>query len=187
MILFENKGSENTKDCFRAVADRVEELGLNHVVVASTSGRTGAKAVEFFAGLDVKVTVVSHQFGYKRDGEIEMEEEFRKKIEDAENASLVVTPDVLTRVNKMVRKKYGGATYLDFIADTLRIFSEGMKVSIECSLQAADSGEIPVKEEIAVIAGTGSGSDTGIVLESQHTHNLFDIDVREIVCMPREK
>lgn len=187
LTLFESKGPENTEECFRLIAERMEEVGIDHLVVASTSGETGAKAVEYFEEKDVHVVVVSHQYGYSEDGKIELEDEHRNSIENSDNASLVVTPDVLTRVPKIVRGKYGGFSNLDLIADTLRIFSQGMKVCVECIIQAADSGNIPVGEEVAAIAGTISGADTGVILESQHSHKLFDIDIREIICMPREK
>lgn len=187
LTLFEEKGKENTEECFRLVAERVKELDIDYIVVASTSGETGAKAVEYFSDEDFHVVVVSHQYGYSEDGEIELEEEHREVIEESENASLVVTPDVLTRIPKIVRGKYGGFSHLDLIADTLRMFSQGTKVCVECVVQAADSGKIPVEEEIAAIAGTVSGSDTGIILKSQHSHKIFDLDIREIICMPREK
>lgn len=184
---FEEKGEKNTERCLKKVQDRIEELDLDHLVIASTSGKTGAKAAELFEGSKTKVVVVSHQYGFREDGEIELEEEHRESIEEVENASLVVTPDVLTRIPKMVRGKYGGFSYLDLVADTLRIFSEGVKVCVECVVQAADSGEIPVGEEIAAVAGTGSGADTGVILEGQHSHKLFDMDIKEIVCMPRNR
>ncbi len=186
LTLFEEKGPENTEKCFEVVGERVRELGVNYVVVASTSGETGAEAVKFFEDYDVEVIVVSHQYGYAEDGQIELEEDHREVIENSENSSLVITPDVLTRVPKIVRGKYGGFSPLDLIADTLRMFSQGTKVCIECTVQAADSGNIPVGEEIAAIAGTVAGADSGIILESQHSHKIFDIDIREIVCMPRE-
>lgn len=187
LTLFDSKGPENTEECFRLVAERMGETDIEHLVVASTSGETGVKAAEYFEDRDVQVAVVSHQYGYSEDGEVELEDGYRRSIENSDNASLVVTPDVLTRVPKIVRGKYGGFSDLDLIADTLRIFSQGMKVCVECVIQAADSGNIPVGEEIAAIAGTISGGDTGVILKSQHSHNLFDIDVREIICMPREK
>ncbi len=185
LILFGSKGPENTDKCFDLVSKRIRDLDLDYLVVASTSGETGAKAVNFFRDLGVTVIVVSHQYGFRTDGEIELQDKYREIIEKSKNSKLVVTPDVLTRVPKMVRGKYKGFSYLDVIADTLRIFSEGVKVCVECVVQTADSGNIPVGEEIAAIAGTGSGADTGIILESQHSHKLLDIDIREIVCMPR--
>lgn len=187
LVLFDERGKENTSKCLRLVADRMEEKEIDKAVVASTSGETGVRALKSFSDMDVKLVVVSHQFGFKEDGEIELKERNKEKIESSETASLVVTPDILTRVPKMSRGKYGGSTYLDLIADTLRLFSEGMKVCVECSVQATDSGEIPSGEEIAAIAGTGSGADTGIILESKHSHKLFDIDIKEIVCMPRQR
>lgn len=187
LTLFENKEADNTLACFESVADRVKELGLEHVVVASTSGETGAKAVEYFEDYGVELVVITHQYGFKRDGKIELEDEHRKVIEEANSANLIATPDVLTRVPKIVRGKYGGASYLDLIADTLRIFSEGVKVCVECTVQAADSGNIPVGKEIAAIAGTGHGADTGVILVGQHSHKMLDIDIREIVCMPRKR
>ncbi len=187
LILFKNKGPQNTSVCFEAVADRIEENDINHLVVASTSGETGAKALDFFSDQDLKVVVVTHQFGFREDGISELDDDYRKKIDEDSDACLVVTPDVLTRVPKVVRGRYGGFSSLGLIADTLRIFSEGIKVCVECTVQAADSGEIPVNEEVAVIAGTEGGADTGVILESQHSHHILDIDVREIVCIPRKK
>lgn len=187
LVLFEENGSENTTECLEIVGERIKDLDLDHVVIASTTGETGAKAVDFFENYDVNLAVVTHQYGFRKDGEIKLEEEYREIIENSDFASLVITPDVLTRVPKIMRKDYEGSNYLDVIADTLRLFSEGMKVGVECTVQAADSGELPVCEEIAVIAGTGQGADTGIILESQHSHKLMDIDIKEIICMPREK
>ena len=184
--LFEDKDVENTEDTLEAVGERIEELDIDHVVVATTSGETGAKAVRYFEDQDVEVVVVSHQYGYSEPGEVELEDEHRRTIEDAGNSSLVFTPDILTRIPKIVRKKYGGGSELDLISDTLRMVSQGTKVCIECTVQAADSGNIPVDEEIAAIAGTVEGADTGLILESQHSQDIFDIDIKEIVCMPRD-
>lgn len=187
MVLFGEKGPRNTMACFEAVADRIEGGNINHVVVASTSGETGVKALKFFEDHDVKIVVVTHQFGYKKDGKCELEAELRRKIEESDNGNLVVTPDVLTRVPKIVRGRYGGFSSLGLIADSLRIFSEGIKVCVECTIQAADSGEIPAKEEIAAVAGTAEGADTAVIIQSQHSHHVLDTDIREILCIPRER
>lgn len=187
LLLFEEKGEQNTSKCFDLVKDRMEERAVEKVVVASTSGENGVRALRKFEDLEVKIVVVSHQFGYKKDGKIEFDDQKRKKIERADNASLVVTSDLLTRVPKMFRGKYGGSTKLDIIADTLRIFSEGVKVCVECSVQATDSGEISPGEEVAVIAGTAHGADTAVILESAHSHKLFEFDIKEIICIPRDR
>ncbi len=184
---YQESGKDNTLETFEAVAARVENLDLNYVIVATTTGETGAKAVEFFEDIEADLIVVAHQYGFRSDGKIELEDEYRDIIEDSSYTRLVVTPDILTRVPKIARGKYDGFTYLDMISDTLKLFSEGMKVCVECTIQAADSGNVSVNEEIAVMAGTGKGADTGVILESKHSHKLFDIDVKEIVCMPRNR
>lgn len=187
ITLFKEKGPENTKKCFELVSERMEKLDIEEVVVATTTGKTGAEAVKFFENKEKEVTAVSHQYGYKEDGKIKLKDQYRDIMEKSENASLVITPDLLTRIPKIIRNKYGGRTYLDLIADTLRMFSQGMKVCIECVSQAADTGKIPANEEIAAIAGTVEGADTGIILESKHSNKMLDTDIREIICMPREK
>lgn len=183
--LFEDKNEDNTDECFELVRKRVNSLDIENVVVATTSGETGARAAEFFEEDNIDLVVVSHQYGYKEDGKVELEDEYKESIENHENCSLVFTPDVLTRVPKIVRGKYNSFSHLDLISDTLRMISQGAKVCVECTIQAADSGNIPVNEEICAIAGTVNGADTGVILKSQHSQNLFDIDFKEIICMPR--
>lgn len=182
---FEEPGAKNTQKCFELVDRRLGDLDIGCLIVASTTGKTGCRAIDFFEDRDIEVVVVTHQYGFREDNEIELKDEYRETIENSGNASLVITPDVLTRVPKIARRKYQGYSTLDIIADTLRIFSEGMKVCIECAVQAADSGNAPAGEEIAAIAGTGHGADTALILEGQHSHKLLDININEIVCMPR--
>ena len=63
----------------------------------------------------------------------------------------------------------------------------GLKVAVECALIAADQGVIPVDEEIVAAGGTVSGSDTVCVIRPAHTASFFDLQVREIVAMPRNR
>jgi len=182
---FEEKGAENTEETLNLAKERAKELGIKYVVVASTSGETGVKALELFDGTGIGVIVVTHQAGFKRKGKTELKEEYRKVIE--EKGILVIGSDILTTVPKMITQKYGGTTLFNVVADTLRLFSQGMKVCIECAVKAADFGAVPIGEEIIAIAGTAKGSDTAIVLKPAHVHNFFDIDIREIIAIPRER
>jgi hypothetical protein len=62
-----------------------------------------------------------------------------------------------------------------------------MKVAIECTIMAADSGVIPIEKTIAV-GGTsterGKGSDCAIVAWPSHCNNFFDFRVLEILAKP---
>jgi hypothetical protein len=63
----------------------------------------------------------------------------------------------------------------------------GLKVAVECTLIAADQGAIPVDEEVVAVGGTASGADTVCVIRPSHTSAFFDLQVREIVAMPRNR
>ena len=71
------------------------------------------------------------------------------------------------------------------IADTLRMFGQGVKVCVEIVAMASDANLLPVADVIAV-AGTGQGADTCILVGANATHQFFDIKVREIIAKPRE-
>jgi len=50
----------------KASKERADELGIRDIVVASTEGSTGLKAVEVFKGYNV--VIVTHVTGYKGPG-----------------------------------------------------------------------------------------------------------------------
>lgn len=182
---FEEKGEDNTAETLRLARERALELGINYVVVASTTGKTGSEAIKAFKDTGVGVVVVTHQTGYKEDNVQELKEEDRKFIE--ENGTVVTSSDLLTRVPKLVAQKYGGFSPFHIISDTLKMFSKGMKVCVEIAVMAADAGAVPVGEEIIAVSGTAKGADTAVVMTAANVHKLFDIDIREVLAIPREK
>jgi hypothetical protein len=46
---------------------------------------------------------------------------------------------------------------------------------------------IGVSDEVIAVGGTMSGADTACVIRPAHTANFFDLQVREIVAMPRNR
>ena len=75
---------------------------------------------------------------------------------------------------------------MDVVADTLRMFSHGVKVAAEISIMAADAGLIPVGEEIIAIGGRGHGVDTAVILTPVNAKDLFKLQFHEIIAMPRD-
>jgi uncharacterized protein len=71
------------------------------------------------------------------------------------------------------------------IADTLRMFGQGVKVAVEIVAMASDANLLPVADVIAV-AGTGRGADTCILVAANSSNLFFDIKVREILAKPRD-
>jgi hypothetical protein len=172
IVYFEEKGPKNTDNTLNLAKERALELGISHVVVASTTGETGRKAIDVFENSGIEVIVVTHQAGYKEEGELEIKDEYRRLIK--EKGKLIIASDLLTTVPKAFPS-------LNIIANTLRMFSQGVKVCIECAVMAADAGAIPVDREIVAIAGTARGADTALVLKPANIHRIFDLDVREII------
>jgi len=182
VVYFDEKGEVNTETTLKLAKERAVELGIRHVVVASTTGRTGRRAIEVFEGTGINVVVVTHQMGYKKENRLEMDEDAMRFIK--ERGKLVVGSDLFTTVPK-ITQKYGGWNPFNIIADTLRIFCEGMKVCVEIATMAADAGAIPVGEDVVAIAGTARGADTAVVIRPSNVHRFFETKIREIICMPR--
>lgn len=187
------KGQANTEKTLNMSKERALEMGIKHVIVASTTGTTGLRAVEFFAGSGIKVIVVSHQAGLNVQGH-PMSQEVRKKIE-SQNTPLLIATNVLSSPGRFSRNAagwkrsdytlYNTIFPIDMIADTLRMFCQGMKVCVEIVLMAADAGLIPMDQEIISISGTARGADTAIVAKPAYMTNIFDFKIREIIAMPK--
>ena len=189
IIYFDNVGKENTNELITATVKRTEELGIKHVVIASTSGETTIKLAQALKGKDVKIVSVTHQYGLREGGKWEMDDSNLKTLEDM---GVVVTTQshMFSGVERAISKRIGGASRIDAISDTLRaVFGKGFKVALEVAMMAADSGHIPVSSETEIIAigGTRQGADVAVVVRPAHSHDFFSMQVREIIAMPRAK
>jgi len=184
IIYFDRPGEENTETILGLAKKRAQENGIKDVVVASTRGETGAKASAVFKGFNL--VVVTHHTGFREPGVQELKEENRKIIE--ENGGKILTgTHVFMNVERAIRNKFGTAYPTEIVAQTLRLFGEGMKVAIEIVAMAADAGLIPADKEVLSIAGTGKGADTAIVVQPANSSRIFDMTVKEIIAKPRTR
>jgi hypothetical protein len=181
-VYFDKTGRENTGKTLEVAAKRVEELRIQNVVVASTSGETGLRAAKIFASKNL--VVVTHSTGFVKPDYQEFLPEFRKKIQEA-GAKILTCQHALGGVGRAVRKKLETYELEEIIAYTLRIFGEGTKVAVEVALMAADAGLIPTREPCISVGGTDRGADTAILLKPAHAQNFFDLRVMEIIAKPR--
>jgi len=195
---FEKSKPENADIVLDLVKEKALEKGIKHVVVASTRGVTGVKAVELFKDTGINVVVVTHQIGPRGPELLEENEEKIKalggKIVTCTHAfggvgsSLRRTPP---RQKGQPRPQPFWPSYVpptgDLIANVLRLFCAGMKVTFEITLMAADAGAIPIGENVIAVAGQGRGADTAIVIKSANTTSFFDLDVQEIIAKPITK
>lgn len=189
IVYFEKAGSQNTDDTIRLAADRAKELGIKYVVVASVSGETGVKAARAFADTDVKVIVIGHHVGFSGPGQRDFEDRYLKELTEM-GIPIVEMSHALSGVERSITRRLGGASRVESIAEALRtLIGVGTKVCVEISIMAADGGYVPVdgKTEIIALGGTWPGVDTACVIKPAHANNFFDLQVREFVCMPRDK
>lgn len=180
---FEKPGKQNTDAVLEQVRRHVKKEGIKHVVVASTSGETGAKAVKLLKG--VNVVVVTHHHGFLEAGESELNPQFVKEIE-ASGATVFTGTHALSSAERAIRKQLGTVEALELIAYTLRLMGQGTKVCVEVTLMAADAGLIPSDEDVVAVGGTDRGADTALRIKPANSARIFDLRIREIVAKPSE-
>lgn len=183
---FKKPGRVNTGEVLQIARKRAEELGINTIVVASSTGGTAARAVEVLLGR--KVIAVSHSTGFTHGSPQPNVQKFtlkNREIVESKGGTVLTTTHAFAGVSRAIRNKYKTYTSIDMIANTLKVFGSGMKVACEITLMAADSGLVRTGEEdIIAIAGTGGGADTAIVLQPVISQDFFDLKVKEILCKP---
>jgi hypothetical protein len=180
-VYFTQSGSRNTERTLELAKARASTLGIRKVLVATTSGATGAKAARELEGLEV--IVVTHSTGFREPDTQELTEENRAAIEAA-GAKILTCQHAFGGVGRAVRKKLGTYEVDEIMAFTLRTFCEGVKVAAEMALMAADAGLVRTDEAVIAIAGTGRGADTAVVLKPANAQTFFDLRFLELLCMP---
>jgi hypothetical protein len=179
---FHRPGPRNTSRALEIARKRAEELDIHTILVASTRGDTGAQAAQQFS--EYNVVVVTHATGFGGPNTQELTNENRATIEAA-GARLLTCQHALAGISRAVRKKWGTYGIDEIVAQTLRLFGEGIKVCVEIALMAADAGLVRVGEPCIAIAGTGRGADTAVVLIPAHVQQFFDLRVMEVLAKPR--
>ena len=74
---FKEADGQNTDALLRSVKKYVEKEDIKDIVIASTTGETGAKASKTFKGYNV--IIVTHCFGFQELGKTELLEGIEKK------------------------------------------------------------------------------------------------------------
>lgn len=180
-VYFDKSGEQNTDLLLKCAKKYAEKENIGDIVVASTTGKTGAKAAESFKGRNV--VIVSHNVGFLEPGKFELQEEHKEEIL-ANGARIFTGVHALSSVERAVRKNFGTIQPLELIANVLRLMGEGTKVCIEIAIMAADAGLIATDKDIIAIGGSGRGADTALRLRPANAARFFDIKIREVIAKP---
>ncbi len=196
-IYFEEPGKEHTEETLKIALEAAKERGIDIILVSSTTGYSALEALRVFEGSSLKVIIVTHQTGYRAPGIQLMPSETKRKLEEA--GMIVYTgTDVLTGGVEvgMSRQRPSKSNPQDgmlpsivppittVVANTLRLFCQGVKVCPEIVMMAADAGLIPVNEKVIAVAGSHIGSDTAMVITPSTSNRIRDIKLHEILAKP---
>ena len=188
IFYFEKPGKQNTEKTLELAIKRAEELNLNYMVVASSTGETAERAVKLLkeSGASLQLVCVTYHRGFYGEGKDSMAPE-KEEWMRAQGVVIVRQSHILSGLERSISRKLGGVSRTEAIAEALRsLFGHGLKVCVEITVMAADSGAIPI-EEVVAVGGRGRGADTAVVVRPAHMNNFFDMQVKEIICIPREK
>jgi hypothetical protein len=190
IVYFEDtrKAAPNTRRIVEIVGACLKSHEVRHVVFATNTGYVGAQ----FARLakrhsEVNFVAVKMAPAVDRIYRVKWNARYGKAMQDA-GIRLVCGVHALTGgVDRALRAKFEGFSPNALIAETLYLFSQGMKVCAEIVAMACDAGVLPEGVQVISCAGTGHGADTAIVVTSAASANFFDMDIHRILAMPLKK
>jgi len=179
-VYFDKRGRGCTEETAKLALQRGAELGIEHFVVASNTGFTA----RHFVGKAPKLVCVTHHIGFKEPGGDEMSQETRQELK-AQGVELLTTTHLMGGIERAVTNQFGGLYPGYLIANTLRMLSQGVKVGVEISVMALDSGLIPYGKPVIAVGGSGGGADSAIVILPSHAKTFFETQILELICKPR--
>lgn len=182
IIYFEKSGKDNTIDVLEAAKKRALELDIKKVIIATTHGYTAIEASKVFKNTDIEIIAVGLSYSCSYEG-WDMKDEERKQLEDAGIKTFIGQHSLSRGVAEAFENSISTA---EIVASTLYLFSQGMKVAVEVSIMATESGFVNKNEEVIAVAGSSEGCDTAIVLTPSYAWKVKELKIHEIICKPRE-
>lgn len=183
----EKPGKSGLKACVAAAAKRAAELGVKHVVAATTSGRTALELARALKAAGSKARVIG--VGYSSEYAAKWGALDPKIVKEAEKlgAAFITGTHVFGGIDGAVSSKFNGMVPGKLIAETYYTLGQGFKVAVEVAVMAADQGLVPERAEIISLGGTAEGADTALSLTPAAASRFFSLKVHEVVCMPSRK
>ena len=160
MTYYPVSGRENLDSTLSLSKKMAEELGIDNVVIASTTGFTAKKAVEVFKGTGVKLTFVGTQ-------------------RDRFPAALIA--ELKERGCNVCFSGEVKYEYPDLVKTAYRRFCQGMKVAVEIAMIAAQEGYVSTDKDIISVGKW----DTALLIKPSLSTKFEELAIRELICKPR--
>jgi hypothetical protein len=185
VLLFDRPGKENTQKTLEIAFAKAKELETK-LIVSTTGGDNAREALTMAESLGqtASLVVVGHAWDFK------VSETGNKMAPDIYAAlrerqvPVVFASHLLSGAERAFSTKFSGAYPAEIMAHTLRLFGQGMKVCVECSVMAFDAGCIEKPGPVVAVGGTGRGADTASVLTPAHANDILSTKIHEILCKP---
>ena len=186
-MYFDSSGPENTEETVKIAVREAKERQISHIVAASNTGATAFVLAEEARkqNYNGKLICVTHVYGFKENGKNELSDESRKDLEK-QGIQICTAAHALSGAERGLSRKFQGVNPVEIIAHTLRMFSQGMKVSMETAVMALDAGLIPYGKPVIALGGTVRGADTAVILTPGYSSAILDTRIHEILCKPRQ-
>ncbi len=179
---FDKPGKQNTEETLVLARERALKLGISKVVMASSHGYTALEAARVFKETDISLTAVTISPSFSDLGWYITDDEKQQ----VEAAGVKVLTGQHGLSDGVAEGYYEEHTPGAIMADTLRCFSQGMKVAVEVSVMAAEAGLVMAGETILALAGSDHGCDTAIVIKPAYARKIKETRILEILCKPYE-
>ncbi|MFA5869209.1 MAG: hypothetical protein WC941_05850 [Candidatus Bathyarchaeia archaeon] len=195
-VIFPKGGEEHTEETLRIAMEGAKERKIDTVIISTSTGGTGLKAIEVFKGSGLKLVFVRHQTGYPVKGKQMMPPDVKARLE--KEGRVVTCTDVLTGGvdvgvgRQRPEKEQPQESSLPFIvppvnviiANTLRQISQGTKVGVEIAMMAADCDAVGIDKPVVSVGGSHAGADTAIVVTPAASNRFRDLRVHEFLAKP---
>ncbi len=198
---------KKTAEVIHLALEKSIKLGIKDFVVASCTGKTIEVFLEQIKAfkissinnnkLDIKSDInsnvdlginlvcVTHQVGFSQPNIDEMPQEIRQDLIN-KGVKILTTMHLFAGIDRALRFQFQGVYPSEIVANSLRIFGQGLKVCVEISVMAADAGLVKAGSDIIAVGGTGIGADTAAIISPSHSQHFFKTKVREVICKPFE-
>jgi len=185
-MVFNTPGPGNTGETVTIAIGEAKKRQITHLVVASNTGATALALAQEAQkqGFDGTLVCVTHVYGFKENGRIELTDENREKLE-ALGVRIHTAGHALSGAERAISRKFQGAYPVEIIAHSLRMMGQGTKVCVEIAVMALDAGLVPFDKPVIALGGSGGGADTAAILSPGYSSSVFDTRIHEILCKPR--
>lgn len=176
---------EVTKKVLKISFSKAEEMGLNKIIIPSTTGYSAQIALELVPD-SIELIIVTHVTGYIKQGENEFDPQLRTKIEKSKH-KILTTTHLFKGINSYFQNKYRGSYDSIAFADGLRMVCQGIKVIVEISTMAADANMVSTRNWTVVCGGSHRGLNSSCLVKPCNSTDMSKFKLGMILALPQNE